>query len=57
MSVLLVIFMGVLAIAGMVNNADWRYWMSAWAICALFLIASNISNLVNELKEIKRGIS
>ena len=55
MSYILAIFMAVLAIAGMFQHAAWRYFMSAWAICALFTISGNISVLVNKLKEAKDG--
>ena len=54
MSYLFAIFMAALAIGGMNNRADWHYWMSAWAICALFTLSGNISVLISNIRKEKK---
>lgn len=50
MSYILAVFMAVLAMAGMWNHSDWRYWMSAWAVCALFIFVGHIGRFVHLLE-------
>ena len=45
------IFTALLAIGGMINHSDWRYWMSAWYVCALFMIASYVGYLCDLAKK------
>lgn len=50
MSLLLSFMMGIIALGGMLSNADWKYWMSAWALCAFFSLCYHISRFVSILE-------
>ena len=51
MSYILAVIMGTLAIAGMYQHSDWRYWMGAWGVCALFILAGHVGRFVHLMEE------
>lgn len=50
MSAFLSLLMLCLAVEGMVSHSDWRYWMSALALSAFFMLCYHIGRFVSILE-------
>lgn len=54
MSYILSLFMACLAISGMAQHAEWKYWVSCWALCGFFLLVGHFARFVSVLEGDKK---
>ena len=50
MSYILALFTAALAISGMWQHSDWRYWATMWFLCACFIFCGHIGRIAKRLE-------